>query len=395
MPEPRLWTKDFVGGALTNFFLVLAYFILIVVVASYAMSTFGSSPSEAGLAAGLFVVGALTARLFGGLLIHCVGHKGMLFAGITLSLTMTVLYLIANSIWVLYVVRFLHGVGYGIASVAIVTIVTSIIPKARHGEGIGYYMLSLNVGSAIGPFLAMFIMQHGSFTLIFIICIISVVLSLVSAFSISVPEISATDQRSDETKGLQWSHFLEVSAIPISVVGALVYFAYASTTSFLTPYAQEINLVDAASLFFLVFSFAIVVSRPTVGRLFDSKGENHVMYPAFLVFAIGLILLSQADRPITLLIAAMLCGLGFGIVQSCGMAIALKATPPHRFSFASSTFYVFIDAGSGIGPFILGFFIPFTGYRGMYMGVAVVTFTCILIYHVLHGRKAAPMAAKV
>ena len=50
------------------------------------------------------------------------------------------------------------------------TIVASIIPSERRGEGIGYYALSVTLAAAIGPFLGMFINQHADFNMNFILC---------------------------------------------------------------------------------------------------------------------------------------------------------------------------------------------------------------------------------
>lgn len=41
---------------------------------------------------------------------------------------------------------------YGMASTVIATTVASIVPESRRGEGIGYFTLSITLGSAIGPF---------------------------------------------------------------------------------------------------------------------------------------------------------------------------------------------------------------------------------------------------
>lgn len=153
MNKPQLWTKYFSIGTLTNFFLMMNYYLLIVIMTAYAMDTFDSSPSEAGLAASIFVIGALVARLFCGRWIERVGRRKMLITGTILSLAMTLFYFGLNNIWSLYIIRFLHGVAYGIAATAVGTIVTNIIPKSRRGEGIGYYMLSTTLATAIGPFL--------------------------------------------------------------------------------------------------------------------------------------------------------------------------------------------------------------------------------------------------
>ncbi|OPY55830.1 MAG: major facilitator superfamily transporter [Pelotomaculum sp. PtaU1.Bin035] len=224
--------------------------------------------------------------------------------------------------------------------------------------------------------------------LIFIVCTISAVLTLANVFFLSVPEVKLTNEQLEEMKVFKWSNFFESKTIPICIVCAIIYFCYSSILSFLTPYANEIHLVDAASFFFMIYSVAILISRPFTGRLFDSKGENITMYPAFLIFMIGMALLSQAHHNVTLLLAGAFLGFGVGIVQSCGLAIAVKVTPQQRLGLANSTFYIFLDLGVGIGPVILGVFIPFGGYRGIYIGMVIVAFACAFLYHLLHGGKA-------
>jgi len=388
MNHSKLWTKDFLIGTFTNFFLMLNYYLLVIIMTVYAMDTFHSSPSQAGLASSIFVIGALIARLFCGRWIERVGRKKMLVTGTILCMAMTLLYFCVNNIWFLFGIRFFHGAAYGIGATAIATIVTDIIPKRRRGEGIGYYMLSLTLGSAIGPFLGVFLLQHGSFRLIFVACTIFSLLSFVSTLLLTIPEIKLTDEQLEVMNGFKWINFFEVKAIPICVVCGIIYLCYSSVISFLAPFAKEINLVDTASFFFIVYSVTILISRPFTGRLFDAKGDNITMYPAFLIFMIGMILLSQASHGVTLLLAGAFLGFGLGVIQSCGVAIAVKLTPPQRMGLANSTFYIFMDLGMGIGPFVLGLFIPFTGYRGMYIAMAIVALACTFLYYLLHGGKA-------
>jgi hypothetical protein len=58
------------------------------------------------------------------------------------------------------------------------------------------------------------------------------------------------------------------------------------------------------------------------------------------------------------------------------------------FTLATSTFFIFTDGGFGIGPFILGFMIPVIHYRGLYILMGFVVFSCAFIYYFYHGRIA-------
>jgi MFS family permease len=92
----------------------------------------------------------------------------------------------------------------------------------------------------------------------------------------------------------------------------------------------------------------------------------------------------------TLLLAGVLIGLGFGNMQSSTQAVAVKVTPPHRMGLATSTFFIFLDAGLGFGPYILGFIIPLTGYRTLYVILGVVALATIVLYYFLHGKNEKP-----
>jgi MFS family permease len=389
MDKPRLWTKDFLIVASLNFFVAINFYLLMVTVSGYAMENFHSSPGEAGLSVGIFVIGALISRLICGKWIERVGRRRMLYAGLVLSLVMTVSYLAANGVLFLLVVRFLHGLAFGIAATTAGTIVADIVPKQRLGEGLGYFMLSVTLATAIGPFLAMFMIQHSSFTIIFIVASISAALSLASALFLSVPEIELTEEQLKATKGFGFRSFLEFKAILISIFCGTIYFCYSSVISFITPYSKEIHLMEAASLFFVVYAIAVLISRPYTGRLFDSRGENATMYPAILVFVAGMILFGQARHGYVLLVAAALLGFGSGAIQSVSQAISVKVAPRHRIGLATATFFLFLDAGAGVGPFVCGLFVPVAGYRGVYAGGAVVSFACLFLYYLFHGRRAA------
>jgi MFS family permease len=359
-----------------------------IIISEYAMNKFDSSPGEAGLAVSIFIIGALIARLFAGKRIAQIGYKKMLCVGVMACLVMTLLYFEVNSVILLLVVRFFHGAAFGITSSAAATIVADIVPKERSGEGIGYYSLSQTLATAIGPFLGMFLSQHGSYNMIFLACAIASAISLVMAPLLSLRKMEFTEEQMKEMQEFKLSNFVESRVIPISIICLLIYLCYSSIVSFLSVYAKEIHLVDAASFFFIVYAVVVLISRPAVGRLFDLKGENSIMYPAILIFAIGMFLFSHSYHGYALLLAAVLIGLGLGAIQSSTQAIAVKITPQHRLGLANSTYFMFSDIGMGIGPLLVGFIIPFIGYRGMYTFVAIIAIACLVLYYLVHGRTA-------
>lgn len=157
--------------------------------------------------------------------------------------------------------------------------------------------------------------------------------------------------------------------------------------TFLSFYAESINLVSAASYFFLVYAIVIIFSRPFTGKLMDSRGANIIVYPCIALFAIGMFLFSQASAGWMLLLAAAFIGFGYGNFNSVAQTVAVKVTKPHRFGLATATYFILFDLGLGIGPYVLGFIVPESGYRAIFVAMVVVIIICIPLYYLLHGRK--------
>uniref|UniRef100_UPI0039F4CFCA MFS transporter n=1 Tax=Gordonibacter pamelaeae TaxID=471189 RepID=UPI0039F4CFCA len=283
--QARLWTKDFTLGTAVNFLLMVNYYGLMVVVADYAMKTYDAPAATAGLAASIFIIGALAARLVSGRIMDKVGRKRLLVAGAIGEVVFSVLYLAGLGLAPLFAIRLLHGFAYGVCSTTIGTIVTALVPDSRKGEGVGYYMLSVTLGAAIGPFLGMFLSQNAGFFPLFATTAVVAGLSLLAAAQLKVPEAAqesdedieeaaeeiARDER-DERAGdfrvprFDLGNYLESSVLPIGAVCALLFFCYSSLLAFLTPFAAESGLAQPASLFFVVYAVATFVTRPFTGK---------------------------------------------------------------------------------------------------------------------------------
>lgn len=414
--QAKLWTKDFIFGTAVNFLLMVNYYGLMVVVANYAMQTYGAPAALAGLAASIFIIGTLLARIVSGRIMDRIGRKRLLVAGAVLEVVFSTLYLVNLNFGMLFALRFLHGFAFGACSTSIGTIVTALVPDNRKGEGVGYYMLSVTLGAAIGPFLGMFLTQNAGTQTLFIVAAAVAALCLLSATQLKVPEVRdeklaaaegikresvaqkaaeiAAEERVEGAGGFRvprphLSNYLERSVIPISAVCALLFFCYSSLLTFLTPFAAERGLETPASFFFIVYAIATFVTRPFTGKLFDRKGDRVVMIPAFIAFICGMALLATVYRPAAMLVSAALLGFGVGTIQASGLALAVRIAPDSRLSLANSTFYAMLDIGVGVGPFLLGVIQPLWGYDGLFTAMAGVAIVALAAYLWVSRKRGA------
>ncbi len=386
----KLWTKDFVMVSAINFFVFLAHFLLIVTIASFAVEAFQASTGMAGLVAGIFILGALVGRLGTGRFIEDIGSKKVLIVGAIFYIVTSALYFAAVSLSLLLLIRLLHGMAFGAVSTATGTIVAQIIPPGRRGEGIGFYSIGAILAVALGPFIGIFLIHYADFSMIFVFITLLAAVSFILSFAVNKPVYEKPARDSAYRAGrFRLSDFLEVKAIPISIIILVVGFSYSGLLTFIPLYAKEIHLEQAASFYFLAYAVTVLISRPFSGRLMDLKGANYVVYPCLLLYAAGMLLFSQATLGMALLLAAVIIALGYGNFISCAQAISIKDVLPHRMGLATTTYFIFVDLGFGLGPYVLGALVSLTGYRGLYLTMTLVILAVIPLYYFIAGEKGA------
>lgn len=387
MKGRSLFNRNFMLDTGINFVVYLIYYLLMVIIAVVAKDQLKASLSEAGLASGIYILGTLMARLQLGKEIELYGRKRTLYFGIFFYLITTLMYFYIPNLTMMYIIRFLNGMAYGVISTATNTIIANCIPEERRGEGINYYGLSTSLAAAIGPFLGMLLMIVANFTVIIVTCVVLIVLCVIGCFALDVKEINLTAIQRKQMKKYTFDNYVESRVLIISVIGFLMGFAYSSVLSFLAAYTREINLADAGTFFFVVYAVVITVTRPITGVIFDRKGENYVLYPCYVCLAVGLFLLSITHTSPILLLAGVLVGLGYGTFMSNGQAVCIKLTPSHRVSVALSTYFVALDFGLGVGPYILGSLHSTLTFQNLYVVAACTAVICLILYYLLYGRR--------
>lgn len=392
MQQSKLWTKDFIGISLSNFFLFMTFYFLLVSLPVMVIQEFGSSKTEAGLITTVFLISAIIIRPFSGFWMERIGARKILLTSLFIFLGASILYFFASSMGALLAVRFLHGIGFGMATTAAGGLVASIIPKARGGEGMGYFIMSANLAMVMGPFVGLTTIQRWDSTALFIISVLCAVLALITGFVVKVPEREYVEKAQP---GFQFQNFFVASAVPIAIVGAFFAIVYSSILSFVSVYAKEIDLIEVSSFFFVVYAAVLLISRPFTGKWFDLHGPNVIIYPAIIIFSVGMYILGEAHTGIAFLLSAALIGIGYGTIFPSLQTIAIQKAPPAKRGTATATFLSIFDIGIGLGSFIVGMIVAEVGFRSFYINSSLYVLAGLLVYYFFHARKETKPEKKV
>ena len=380
-----LWNRAFILCLCNNLFLFIYYFATLTILPIYILQDLGGTVKDAGLALTLFLLSSIAIRPFSGLIIEKLGKKIALRGAGILFLLFALSYMLIDSLWSLLLVRFLHGFWFSILTTVNVPVVNEFIPESRKGEGMGYFVMSTNLGVVFGPLLALTAIQSMSFNTLFGLLTIVTSIGYVFTLTLKVPE--QTQVTKIPHKRLSLHDVVELKVLSISIVALLTAFAYSSITSFITAFAQSQNLLPYASLFFIVFAASMILVRPWVGKFYDQKGPSFVIYPSFIAFAIGLVVVSFVHNQWVLWLSAVFIGLGYGSLFPCLQTLAIQSVDKARMGHAISTFFTLFDVGLALGSVVMGYCIAYFDYQLTYLACAVIVLATLLFYKVTVAVK--------
>ncbi|MEK5252843.1 MFS transporter [Paenibacillus sp. FSL F4-0125] len=394
MPEQqelrtKLWTKSFIALTISALFLFMNLQMLLSSFPSYVKSEFQAGDIMVSLVTSVFALTAIASRFMTAFLMRRVSRNVLLYIGLAIAAAITGLYVVADSIGSLLLMRVGYGIGFGIASTIIPTIVSQIIPSKRMGEGIGYFGLSTSLAMSIGPMIGLNVMKQSGFGTLAMIGTFTLLLAFpVLFFSRSLP---AVPKKQPIERSIAPSKPIKVpfntKLVLPAILNVLLAITYGGLLSFIALFGEAVHL-EQVGLFFLFNAITIIIIRPISGRLFDKKGPAAVLIPAAVCVVASLTVLSYTTSMPMLIVSALLYGLGFGAIQPTIQAWMLRTSTPAQYGMANSMFYNSTDLGVASGAIILGAISAASDYGMMYRYSAGFMVLFLMIYIGIQITKA-------
>lgn len=350
----KLWNSNYLKAWTANFMLYFSFMVVTPLFPLYLSETFGATKDQTGLVLSGYALTALLVRPFSGYLVDSFPRKLVLLVCYGLFAILFGGYLVAGSLLSFCILRTIHGAPMGAATVANSTVAIDVLPSSRRAEGIGYYGLSNNLGTAIAPTIGMLILgwTH-SYNLIFLVSLLTAGIGFAINSTLKLKPRPALPQKG-VGGSLSLDRFLLLKGWPQALCMVGYSFSYGVVSTYLAIYAkQQLGITTGTGLFFTLLCIGLISSR-LVGARGLKKGritENATI--GVVVSLIGYLVFAGLHNTWGFYGAAFIVGLGNGHMFPAFQTMFINLAPNNQRGTANGTLLTSWDAGFGLG-IILG-----------------------------------------
>lgn len=378
--EP-LWTGDFLNISGATFLVACSFFLLMPTLPLYLSEHLGVPPTKIGVVLSSYAAALLVIRPFSGYLVDIYPRKKLLMFGLIIFVAMYVGYYFAATVAFFIILRFFHGLFWGLSSVSANTLAIDVIPSSRRAEGIGYYGVNMNVAMAVAPFIAVAIYESYGFANLITSALVMGVLGILVASMIK-PRIRV---KRDKIPPISTDRFILVKGIPIFLNQLFLSFGWGTLIAFAILYGKEINIQNAG-VFFLFLASGLVISRITSGKFVDKGYLHSVIAAAILIISIGFVSFSLFHSVYMYSFSAFLLGIGYGSLFPALQTIYINMAPKTQRGTANSTYLTGFDLGIGMGMLLGATLADYFGFANLYLISGLINLVALVIYWV-NSRK--------
>lgn len=303
------------------------------------VSYIGCSERVVGFVIGIFTITAMLFRPVAGMLLDKFGRKILLFSGIALAALICGSYVLANTLMLLLLMRFLHGLAFSLSHTAIGTTAVDVLPAKRLGQGLGYFAITSSISMAVAPAVGLWMVEKSGFFPMFILstslAVLAFIFSLIATYKIDVKSIK---KQAPKSKGLTWSDFVEKKAVPASIIVGLLAMLFGAVISILVLFAAQ-NGIANVGIFFTVNALAMIVSRPFADGLCNKKGKHPVLLGGVAMLGVCILIIYLSTNITHIIMAGIFYGIGFGFCSPVLQTLAISDVLPERRGTATGTFF--------------------------------------------------------
>lgn len=375
------------GIALENMDIMFLAFSL-----SSIITTFGISSTLAGFISTITNLGMLVGGIFFGLMADRFGRVKVFSYTVLLFSIASVLMYFASNIYLVYLFRFIAGIGAGGEYGACMALLSESISKKHLGIATSIAGVGAQVGAALAAILASFIIPTLGWEMLYVIGVLPIFMVLYIRRDLKEPEAfhdNQKEQKSSRLADLFATKELALQTSGLSIMVTVQIAGYFGLMNWLPSIMQQrLNLsVSGSSLWMVCTILGMSLGMLTFGTIMDKIGPQ-IAFAIFLLFSsVSVYLLILATNKFTLVVAAMIVGYfingmygGYGAIISSLYPTAIRATANN----------FIMNLGRAIGGFssiLIGFLIDHYSLTAVMLFLTIIYLISLSVVLLLPGMR--------
>ena len=349
----------------------------------------GHTAAIAGFAVGIFGAGRFITNLPSGILAQKIGRKPILVIGPLIASIGYFLTGYVDSIQLILLARLITGFGGGMHFVGASIYLRDMSSLNNRGRILSLQTISILIGQTIGPIIGGYIGELYGFTSPFIFASISLVIAIVLIITTVIEPSNinqnlnqANDSKNKKNLGIFQLLYLFIKSglLPIGLMTMSQFFHRSGGRFTIAPLLIQNKVLTTSNIggFFSVTSLAQLTAASMSGYIVDKLGRKTLLIPGTSIILLGLFLFDNANSYPTILLVAILLGIGEGSLTSSTVTLFADNAPKGYEGVTMGLYRTFGDFGFMIGPPILGFIIQQMNFSSALLVDGILIAICTL-----------------
>ena len=361
----RLWVL-----MLTVFVDMIGFLIVLPLLPFYA-EKLGASPVHVGALISIFAAAQLASAPLWGRFSDRYGRRPMIIGGLMISAVSYLLFESATTVWLLFLSRFVQGMGAGTVGV-VQAYLSDSVPSADRAKALGWLTAATSAGVMAGPAIGSLSAAYGLIGpgyLAAILCVLNVMFAWRW-----LPESSKrkAGPRPKPAKGATRKVMTEVLRHPTTGVGALVWIytlgmmAFMAMNGVLALYLERrfgVNEKTIGWFFVYVGGISLVMRTLVLGPMVRRFGEIWVLRAGAVAMAFSLALLPLCRNFVELAFAVLLMPVGTALLFPTTTSLVSRLAPADQTGLVLGVQQSFGGVARMIGPIWAGAVFQQVGIR--------------------------------
>lgn len=387
--ETRLFNRYFILTLLIGLCINIGQSVTTNSVSVY-IDSLDLSTSFTGFIGIPYAILAIVSRIISGYYADNRGRRFVMVIGCLIFAASSLVFGYIRSAFILLVVRSLQGAGYAFSFTGATAANIDVTPPGREKEGVGIFWVPLAIAIAISGEIVLLLSSDGSYSLVFltagIILAAGVVFALLCNYEKKNPVAGGTSGADDADKYKGISKLIEPRALKAASIMLMYAIGISSITAFIMLFAATREYQNTG-LFFTVAAVFMFVGNLASSALHKKLGAVATLCTSFALFAVLITATALIANEAVFLVTGAAYGYVQGIASPVLCSLVMEGLPADRRGAGSSTLYMMLDIGVGIGSFIWGIVIKLSGYTAVYCGAGLCAVAAIVLTMAFYGRK--------